>query len=110
MVILKGLPFLVAKISNNRLVPEHYEKREIWHKPTGVIAPLWMRKLARGDKKFWLPERDVPEGNMLEGDVIHITLPTHTIDEKVTDSPSLHEVAGVRHQIVEVPHNKKYDV
>jgi len=105
MVILKGLPFLIAKISNNRLVPEHYEKREILHKPTGVIAPLWMRRLARGDKKFWLPDRDMPEG-----DVIHITLPTHTVDEKVTDSPSLHEVAGVRHQIVEVSHNGKYDV
>jgi hypothetical protein len=105
MVILKGLPFLVAKISNNRLVPEHYEQREIWHKPTGVIAPLWMRKLARRDKKLWLPEGDVPEG-----DVVHITLPTHTKDEKKTDSDSLHEMAGVRHQIVEVPHDKKYDV
>ena len=100
MVILKGLPFLVAKISNGRLVPEHYEEREIWHKPTGVIAPLWMRKLARGDKKFWLPE----------GDHIHITLPTHTEDGKGTDGHSLPGTVGVHHQIVEVPHDKKDDI
>lgn len=100
MVILKGLPFLVAKISNTSLVPEHYEEREIWHMPTGIIAPLWMRKLARGDKKFWLPE----------GDHIQIVLPTHTEDGKGTDGHSLHGIVDIRHQIVEVPHNKKDDI
>jgi len=99
MVILKGLPLLVAKISNSRLVPEHYEQREVWHKPTGGTAPLWIRKLVRGDKKFWQPE----------GDDICVTLPVHTKDEE-TDSHSLHCKVGVRHQVVEVPHNEWYDI
>ncbi len=99
MVILKGFPFLVAKISNSRLVPDHYEQREIWHKPTGAIVPLWIRKLVREDK--------TKEFGMPEGDVIHITLPTHT---KETDGCSPNEVVGVRLQIVEVPHDKLYDV
>lgn len=98
MAILKGIPFLVAKISNNRLVPDHYEQRDIWQ-PTGAIAPLWMRKLVREDK--------TKEVRMPEGDVVHITLPTHT---KETDGYSPNEVVGVRHQIVEVPHDKIYDV
>ena len=94
MVILKGLPVLIAKISNNRLVPENFERRETWQKQAGGLAPLWLRKLARGDKKFWLPE---------END-IRVTLPTHTKDEKENDSrSSQHDMIGVCHQIVEVP-------
>lgn len=102
MVILKGLPFLVDKISNGRFVPEHYEQREIWHMTTGPIAPLWIRKLVCRDKT---KECGVPEG-----DVLHITLPTHTKDEKENGSRSSHEMAGVHHQIVEVPRNNRYDV
>jgi AGZA family xanthine/uracil permease-like MFS transporter len=90
MLILKGLPTLIAKISNNRLVPENFERRETWHKPAGSITPLWLRKLARGDKKFWLPE-------------VQVTLSTHTKDESATGSRSSHEKIEVRHQIVEVP-------
>lgn len=100
MVILKGLPALIAKISNNRIVPENFERRETWQKPAGGIAPLWLRKLARGDKKFWLPE---------END-IRITLSTHIKDENETDRRLSHEKNGVRHQIVEAPNDQKYDV
>jgi AGZA family xanthine/uracil permease-like MFS transporter len=100
MVILKGIPLLIAKISNNRLVPEQFERREIWHTPAGGSAPLWMRKLARGDKKFWLPEED---------DIL-VTLPAHTKVSKETNSHLSHEKVMVRHQIVEVPRDGKYDV
>ena len=76
MFILKGLPLLIATISKNRLVPGDFERREIWQKPTGGFAPLWMRRLASGNKRFWLPEDDIPAA-----------LPTHT-KEKDTDSHS----------------------
>jgi len=108
MVILKGLPLLVAKISNNRLVPKDFEHRETWHKPAGGFAPVWMRRLASGDKKFWLPEDDTPAA-----------LPTHTKDAKETDSrsskqevPPLHSPppAGLHHHTDEDPHDEKYDV
>ena len=102
MVILKGLPFLIAKISNGRLVPEHYEQREIWQRTTGPIAPLWMRKLVCGDK--------TKDFAMPDDDVLHITLPTRTKDEKENGSRASHEMAGVRHQIVEVPRDRRYDV
>jgi len=78
MAILKGLPILVAKVSNNRLVPENFEQREILHMRTGELVPLWMRKLARGDKTVWLPTDNV----------ILVTLPTHTKGEKDTNSHS----------------------
>ncbi len=74
MFILKGLPLLVSIISKDRLVPEDFERREIWQKPTGGFAPLWMRKLASGNKKFWQSEDNIPAA-----------LPTHT---KETDSHS----------------------
>lgn len=77
MLILKGLPLLIAKISNNRLVPEDFENREIWQKPTGGFAPLWMRRLANGETKFWLPEDDIPA-----------VLPTHTRGGKETENSS----------------------
>ena len=109
MFILKGLPLLIATISKNRFVPGDFERREIWQKPTGGFAPLWMRRLASGDKKFWLPEDDVPSG-----------LPTHT---KETDSHSsngqmtkdvspLHSPppAGLHQHPEEGPHNEKHDI
>jgi AGZA family xanthine/uracil permease-like MFS transporter len=109
MLILKGLPLLVAKISNNRLVPGDFERREIWQKPAGGFAPLWMRRLASGDKRFWLPKDDIPAA-----------LPTHT---KETDSRSsngkvakevvpLHSPppAGLPHPTDEDPHDEKHDI
>jgi len=109
MFILKGLPLLVAKISNNRLVPGDFERREVWQKPTGGFAPLWMRRLARGDKRFWLPE-----------DGMAAALPTHTKETdshssnaKVTkDTPSLHSPppAGLHHPTDEDPHDEKHDI
>ena len=99
MVILKGFPFLVAKISNNRLVPENFEHSETWHRRAGGFAPLWMRKLAHGDKKFWRPE-----------DEVRVALPIPTKDGKETDSPSSQEKnVGISHQIIEISHDKKYD-
>jgi len=113
MFILKGLPLLVGKLSNNRLVPEHFEHREIWHKPAGGFVLPWMRKLTREDKKFWLPEDDTPA-----------TLPIPAKDEKETYSRSSHDKvskndlpspshplspAGV-HKAVETTQNEKYEV
>jgi len=80
MFHLKGLPLLVAKVSNNRVVSEDFEKYELWQKLAGGFAPLWMRKLARGDKKLWLPDGDIPSA-----------LPTHTKDDSrsISDNEKL---------------------
>lgn len=114
MFILKGLPLLIAKLSNNRLVPDRFEHRDVWHKPAGGFALPWMRELAQGDKKFWLPDRNTPA-----------TLPTPTKDGKETYSGSSHEKRSENdppspahslppppgvHQFVEGTHNERYDV
>jgi hypothetical protein len=114
MFLLKGLPLLVAKISNNRFMPEDFERREIWKRPSGGFAPPWMRRVASGDTKFWLAEDDIPAA-----------LPTHTKDGEETNSRSSHEKmtkedvppplhspppVGAHHHISEAPNDEKYDV
>jgi len=114
MFILKGLPLLIAKISNNRLLPEGYEQREIWHKPAGGFAPLWMRKLARGDKNFWLPEDGVPsallnpskDGKEISSGSFHGKMAENELPPRIHSLPA----AGVHHKAVEGPHNEEYDV
>ena len=110
MVILKGLPLLVAKISNGHFVPENFENREGWQKPAGGFAPLWMRRLARGDRRFWLPEDGIPSA-----------LPSYTKDDSRSSDngnvaekdvpPPLHSLplAGVHHHIDEDPRDEKHD-
>jgi len=111
MFILKGIPLLVAKISNNRLVPNGFENREIWHKPAGGFVPLWMRKLARGDNKFWLPEDDVPTTPSTHKQETFSGSSHEKTAENVRPA-SLHTLppAEVVHQTAEVPHNEQYGV
>jgi len=61
-----------------------------------------MRKLARGDKKFWLPEDDIPSA-----------LPTHTKDDsRSSDNEKLagEDVPPAHHHIDENPHDEKHEV
>ena len=113
MFILKGLPLLIAKLSNNRLVPDRFEHRDIWHKPAGGFALPWMHKLAHGDKKFWLPDRATPvthptptgNGNETFGGSSHEKMAENDLPSSLDSLPP----AGV-HQAVEGTHNGKYDV
>ena len=78
MVFLKGLPVVIAKISNNRLVPGNFERRETLAKASGWnCAPVAAQARARRQ------EVSLPEENE-----IRITLPAHTKDEKENDSRS----------------------
>ncbi|KIM32264.1 hypothetical protein M408DRAFT_326887 [Serendipita vermifera MAFF 305830] len=77
MIILKGIPWGLNKISGGRIQPPNYEDREDWGFPSGGLAPMWAKKLAKGDKKFW------------EADEDSVDLPRHHQEEG--ESPSFDE-------------------
>lgn len=58
MVILKGIPWALNKFTAGRIRPPNYEDREDWGFPSGGLAPQWAKKLARGDKQFWVADED----------------------------------------------------
>ncbi|CCA67173.1 probable Purine Transporter AzgA [Serendipita indica DSM 11827] len=72
MVILKGVPWAISKATGGRIQPPNYEAREDWGFPSGGLAPQWAKKLAKGDRRFWVPDED------------EIALPHHN---KETGSP-----------------------
>jgi len=41
-LLLNGIPFVLRKISGDRLLPSDYELREEWIMPPGGIAPVWV--------------------------------------------------------------------
>jgi hypothetical protein len=53
-IILNTLPWGIRKLTGRRISPPGYEdEREEWAIPEDGLVPLWMRKIARGDKRFW---------------------------------------------------------
>ncbi|KAH8109093.1 permease family-domain-containing protein [Phellopilus nigrolimitatus] len=52
-ILLNGIPFLLRKLTGDRLVPHLYDLGEQWSVPPGGFAPLWMRNAARGHWKIW---------------------------------------------------------
>jgi AGZA family xanthine/uracil permease-like MFS transporter len=41
-ILLNGLPWLLRKVSGERVVPSDYSKAEPWVIPPGGIIPVWM--------------------------------------------------------------------
>ncbi|KAG9043736.1 hypothetical protein FS842_001731 [Serendipita sp. 407] len=58
MIILKGIPYALNKVSKGRIQPPNYDDREDWGVPSGGLAPQWAKKLAKGDKRFWVADND----------------------------------------------------
>jgi AGZA family xanthine/uracil permease-like MFS transporter len=58
MIILKGIPWALNRFTAGRICPPNYEDREDWGIPSGGLAPQWAKKLAKGDKKFWVADQD----------------------------------------------------
>ncbi|CAE6519076.1 unnamed protein product [Rhizoctonia solani] len=53
-VLLNTLPWAIRRLTGRRISPPGYEdEREPWGLPEDGLLPLWMRKLARGDRRFW---------------------------------------------------------
>ncbi|KAI9457237.1 permease family-domain-containing protein [Lactarius psammicola] len=42
-IFLNGLPWVLRKVSGNRIVPSNYGNAEPWVTPPGGIVPVWMR-------------------------------------------------------------------
>ncbi|KAF8714707.1 xanthine uracil permease, partial [Rhizoctonia solani] len=58
-VLLNTLPWAIRRLSGRRISPPGYEdEREPWSIPDDGLLPLWMRKLARGDRRFWTDDGD----------------------------------------------------
>ncbi|CAE6451696.1 unnamed protein product [Rhizoctonia solani] len=63
-VLLNTLPWAIRRLSGRRISPPGYEdEREPWSIPEDGIFPLWMRKLARGDRRFWTDDEDYNFGD-----------------------------------------------
>ncbi|KAG9091864.1 hypothetical protein FRC06_000349 [Ceratobasidium sp. 370] len=59
-ILLNTLPWAVRRLSGRRISPPGYEdEREAWAIPEDGLLPLWMRKLARGDRRFWVDDDDL---------------------------------------------------
>jgi len=58
--LLNGIPYLLRKVSGNRISPPGYETdRDEWTIPEDGLLPLWMRKVIKGDRRFWEDNSDV---------------------------------------------------
>lgn len=58
-VLLNTLPWAIRRLSGRRISPPGYEdEREPWAIPEDGLMPQWMRKLARGERRFWVDDDD----------------------------------------------------
>jgi adenine/guanine/hypoxanthine permease len=55
-VIINGVALIIRKSSGGRILTHEWDRSEKWVMPVGGFVPLWMRRLARGDKKFWVDD------------------------------------------------------
>ncbi|KAG9125298.1 hypothetical protein FRC07_008194 [Ceratobasidium sp. 392] len=63
-VLLNTLPWAIRRLTGRRISPPGYEdEREAWEIPEDGLLPLWMRKLARGDRRFWTDDDDLTYGD-----------------------------------------------
>ncbi|CAK5281425.1 unnamed protein product [Mycena citricolor] len=44
-ILLNGIPWIIARLSGNRILPPNIDMSEEWSIPPGSIIPFWMRKL-----------------------------------------------------------------
>ncbi|EJD00393.1 uncharacterized protein FOMMEDRAFT_22208 [Fomitiporia mediterranea MF3/22] len=56
-VLLNFFPYLIRKLTGDRIVPPLYDLGEQWKVPPGGFAPLWMRNAARGHWRVWEDEQ-----------------------------------------------------
>lgn len=52
--ILNAGVWIIAKISQGRIIPPNYEQKDYWtYKVRGGLIPGWLKRLCRGKKDFW---------------------------------------------------------
>ncbi|CAE6412824.1 unnamed protein product [Rhizoctonia solani] len=75
-VLLNTLPWGIRRLTGGRVSPPGFEdEREPWGLPEDGLLPLWMRKLARGDRRFWTDDESYADD--------HSVRSRKTIDEGV---------------------------
>ncbi|CAE6466020.1 unnamed protein product [Rhizoctonia solani] len=75
-VLLNTLPWGIRRLTGGRISPPGFEdEREPWGLPEDGLLPLWMRKLARGDRRFWTDDESYADD--------HSVRSHKTIDEGV---------------------------
>jgi AGZA family xanthine/uracil permease-like MFS transporter len=53
-IILNAGAWVMAKISNGRIVPYDYEQKDYWsYKVRGGLLPGWVKRAAKGKRDFW---------------------------------------------------------
>ncbi|QRV92927.1 xanthine/uracil permease [Ceratobasidium sp. AG-Ba] len=63
-LLLNTLPWAIRRLTGRRISPPGFEdEREPWSIPEDGLLPQWMRKLARGDRRFWVDDEDWPRDN-----------------------------------------------
>lgn len=59
-ILLNTLPWGIRKLTGRRISPPGYDdERDPWAIPDDGLVPLWMRKIARGDRRFWTDDEEV---------------------------------------------------
>jgi hypothetical protein len=41
-LLLNGIPFIIRKISRDKILPADYKRKEAWATPSGSIVPNWL--------------------------------------------------------------------
>jgi AGZA family xanthine/uracil permease-like MFS transporter len=58
--IINTLVFIVEKASGGRLVPSNKEHKDPWtYRIPGGILPPWMKRLSKGNKRFWVSDDEM---------------------------------------------------
>lgn len=53
-ICINGFVYILAHVTRGRITPRNYEQREYWtYRVKGGLLPQWVRRAARGDKRFW---------------------------------------------------------
>jgi len=59
-ILLNTLPWGIRKLTGRRISPPGYDdERDPWAIPDDGLVPLWMRKIAKGDRRFWADDEEV---------------------------------------------------
>ncbi|TIC69709.1 hypothetical protein E3Q01_00328 [Wallemia mellicola] len=53
-VVINTIPAIIRKLTKNKISPPDYDRKDVyWDTQRAYFVPPWMRRLAKGDKKFW---------------------------------------------------------
>ncbi|KLO07409.1 hypothetical protein SCHPADRAFT_836778 [Schizopora paradoxa] len=101
-ILLNLFPFILRKLTNDRITPPLYDNGEKWKIPPGGFIPLWMRNVIRGNLRVWEDDSYLLEPPSIQtthvaGDSsqrLHRTISMDTAGEDFTSDKQLHGIGS----------------